>query len=537
MRPMTTATTARAAPAPDRRPRTSRRLAARAAPSPPPSPSASRSSSPGSCRARRRSSPPSARSSSTSSRPAPRTSSSPCSGRTTSSPSRSSSSLAALGIGAGLGRPRATLVQPRPRGLRWPSGRSGSWPRSAIRWPTPPWSPPRPRSSVGVGIQTLSWAWLGSPRSDDRGRRRRPPEATDPARRSFLLRTGRPRASRPLVAGIGGRRLLERAASAPVGVGAADPAGRRDGRAPARRRRPRRRSTPGLTPIVMPNDAFYRIDTALLIPSVDIATWTLRIHGLVDREIDPDLGRAPRPADVRAVRDDRLRQQRGRRQPRRQRQVDRRPAARRPRPGRRPGGATQLVGRSVDGWTAGHADGLGHGPGPRADDRREDERRAAAAASTATRPGSSCPACTATCRRRSGSPSWSSRRSRLRRLLGAARLGQGGADPDPVADRHPARPRAGRPGRRSPASPGRRTAASARSRSPSTATGTRPSCRRRSRTRPGSSGSPLGRDARRAHDQVRATDGTRRASRRSIALPAGARRRPRLGHRRASRSR
>ena len=43
-------------------------------------------------------------------------------------------------------------------------------------------------------------------------------------------------------------------------------------------------TTPGLTPIVVPNQDFYRIDTALLVPSVDIATWTLRIHGLVERE-------------------------------------------------------------------------------------------------------------------------------------------------------------------------------------------------------------------------------------------------------------
>jgi hypothetical protein len=35
---------------------------------------------------------------------------------------------------------------------------------------------------------------------------------------------------------------------------------------------------------VVPNDAFYRIDTALLVPSVDTATWQLRIHGLVERE-------------------------------------------------------------------------------------------------------------------------------------------------------------------------------------------------------------------------------------------------------------
>jgi DMSO/TMAO reductase YedYZ molybdopterin-dependent catalytic subunit len=40
----------------------------------------------------------------------------------------------------------------------------------------------------------------------------------------------------------------------------------------------------GLSPIVVPNNDFYRIDTALLLPSVDIKTWTLRVHGLVDRE-------------------------------------------------------------------------------------------------------------------------------------------------------------------------------------------------------------------------------------------------------------
>jgi DMSO/TMAO reductase YedYZ molybdopterin-dependent catalytic subunit len=44
-------------------------------------------------------------------------------------------------------------------------------------------------------------------------------------------------------------------------------------------------TTEGLTPIVVPNDDFYRIDTALLVPTVDRATWSLRIFGLVDREI------------------------------------------------------------------------------------------------------------------------------------------------------------------------------------------------------------------------------------------------------------
>jgi DMSO/TMAO reductase YedYZ molybdopterin-dependent catalytic subunit len=41
----------------------------------------------------------------------------------------------------------------------------------------------------------------------------------------------------------------------------------------------------GLTPIVVPNDDFYRIDTALLVPNVDRDTWRLRIHGLVESEV------------------------------------------------------------------------------------------------------------------------------------------------------------------------------------------------------------------------------------------------------------
>ena len=40
----------------------------------------------------------------------------------------------------------------------------------------------------------------------------------------------------------------------------------------------------GLTPLIIPNDRFYQIDTALFTPIVDTATWQLRIHGMVDRE-------------------------------------------------------------------------------------------------------------------------------------------------------------------------------------------------------------------------------------------------------------
>ncbi|WP_369371861.1 molybdopterin-dependent oxidoreductase [Promicromonospora sp. Populi] len=38
----------------------------------------------------------------------------------------------------------------------------------------------------------------------------------------------------------------------------------------------------GLTPYVTPNPDFYRIDTALLVPQIDPAEWSLQVHGLVD---------------------------------------------------------------------------------------------------------------------------------------------------------------------------------------------------------------------------------------------------------------
>ena len=38
---------------------------------------------------------------------------------------------------------------------------------------------------------------------------------------------------------------------------------------------------PGLADVVTPTDRFYRIDTALIVPEVDPADWTLRVHGMV----------------------------------------------------------------------------------------------------------------------------------------------------------------------------------------------------------------------------------------------------------------
>jgi DMSO/TMAO reductase YedYZ molybdopterin-dependent catalytic subunit len=41
----------------------------------------------------------------------------------------------------------------------------------------------------------------------------------------------------------------------------------------------------GLSSFVTPNSAFYRVDTALILPQVAPQTWQLRIHGMVEREI------------------------------------------------------------------------------------------------------------------------------------------------------------------------------------------------------------------------------------------------------------
>ena len=44
----------------------------------------------------------------------------------------------------------------------------------------------------------------------------------------------------------------------------------------------------GITPYIMDNADFYRIDTALVVPQLDTAGWSLKVHGMVDREVTID---------------------------------------------------------------------------------------------------------------------------------------------------------------------------------------------------------------------------------------------------------
>ncbi len=45
---------------------------------------------------------------------------------------------------------------------------------------------------------------------------------------------------------------------------------------------------PGLSSFITPNAPFYRVDTALFVPSVDATGWKLTVHGMVDRPLTID---------------------------------------------------------------------------------------------------------------------------------------------------------------------------------------------------------------------------------------------------------
>jgi DMSO/TMAO reductase YedYZ molybdopterin-dependent catalytic subunit len=124
--------------------------------------------------------------------------------------------------------------------------------------------------SAGAGIGTD--AALRSGRPDQ-----------DPSRRAFLAKAGGLTAF-VLVAAAGGRYLAEKTrvmlarrdeVVLPVPVDAVAPV------APAQQL-----AVEGISPIVTPNDVFYRIDTAPLNPpQVDLAAWQVSVTGLVDREV------------------------------------------------------------------------------------------------------------------------------------------------------------------------------------------------------------------------------------------------------------
>ncbi|MEX2011863.1 MAG: molybdopterin-dependent oxidoreductase [Chloroflexota bacterium] len=128
-----------------------------------------------------------------------------------------------------------------------------------------------------VGVQLLQRLIAMLPRGprDERAA----PTMPDWPRRSFLLRSAG-LAIGAGVAGVAGRTLLERQRQSPAQAIPELPRPGEVATLPPGAELP----VPGLTPLVVQNDQFYRIDTALIVPNVDLASWRLRIHGLVERD-------------------------------------------------------------------------------------------------------------------------------------------------------------------------------------------------------------------------------------------------------------
>ncbi len=127
--------------------------------------------------------------------------------------------------------------------------------------------------SIVVAIWTLDWL-LG--RSVVRGPR---PEMPDWERRRFLGRALTAGAV-AVVGGTVGRILVERQQAAAAAVPPLPVA------APAASPPPGATfDVPGITPLVISNDRFYRIDTQLLTPHLQADGWSLSVTGMVDREL------------------------------------------------------------------------------------------------------------------------------------------------------------------------------------------------------------------------------------------------------------
>jgi DMSO/TMAO reductase YedYZ molybdopterin-dependent catalytic subunit len=127
-----------------------------------------------------------------------------------------------------------------------------------------------PRSAEATGGASEPGAAAADPRSR-------------PSRRAFFAWAGAAAVAGILAAAVGGIR-----STASAGVTAA----RRALRLPAAATEASpvppaaELGIPGLARVVTPNDRFYRIDTALIVPEVDPADWRLRVHGMVAEEFE-----------------------------------------------------------------------------------------------------------------------------------------------------------------------------------------------------------------------------------------------------------
>src|SRR5271166_613339 len=202
--------------------------------------------------------------------------------------------FAFIGLTAALTRPNSTpeYVVPTLAGAAAGAFALARLTRAARRLSPPP-APPRPASPeiltppdlpaapdvparpAEPAAETPAYSFTYLPNPDDQG----PPRW--PERRRFLVASG-VTAAAAATGTLAGRELITR---------------RNVSQARAALRFPRPAvpapplpagsdlHIPGLSSFITPNGSFYRVDTALLVPQVDPATWQLRIHGMVQREV------------------------------------------------------------------------------------------------------------------------------------------------------------------------------------------------------------------------------------------------------------
>jgi DMSO/TMAO reductase YedYZ molybdopterin-dependent catalytic subunit len=131
-----------------------------------------------------------------------------------------------------------------------------------------------------VGIQVLTMLIGAAPVAEVAGTPD-PAAATPNTRRGFLMRAGGLGALAVVGGGIG-RSLVEGRATQVATVAAEIPPPVEPAPTPGP---DSSFDVAGITPLIVPNGDFYRIDTALVTPSVDVNGWTLRVHGMVRNEV------------------------------------------------------------------------------------------------------------------------------------------------------------------------------------------------------------------------------------------------------------
>jgi DMSO/TMAO reductase YedYZ molybdopterin-dependent catalytic subunit len=146
--------------------------------------------------------------------------------------------------------------------------------------------------AVAAGLVTLRWLLTLAARAAARAADAIPAGETTPvevtaasaawARRRFLIASAATVGS-AAVAGLVGRDLGERRAAEEVVIASRLPAALEP--APAIEA-DQELAVAGITPLVVPTEDFYRIDTALVVPRVDVTTWRLEVRGMVDRPLE-----------------------------------------------------------------------------------------------------------------------------------------------------------------------------------------------------------------------------------------------------------